>query len=256
MKKSFLAFIIVFIAVANGLAVGPIQSTGLGDAAPTESYSDITFWWRCETSTLTTGDYSAGDTTAALNGANLSTDANKTGTNGLLCQTGENAYFEISSGDLASIIVGSAAVWFKLAAAPAGNIIWMLNTSTGADGQIFLQAQATGELRFNIWNGTSDQQLVTNGAGLTTGAWYFAVARWDTDNNKRFVAVYNASGTLLASAEDLSTDITPPVASFVRLYLGDTEGTSQYLYIDQIFGLSTDYSRDWLSLRDRTTSPK
>jgi len=113
-KKLFLAFILICCFVINAGAFGPMMSM-IGGA----DYSDITFWWRCETADFSgtngTLDYSAGDDVADLTSeAAINTDAVKYGTNGLDCPTNYDvARFVPSNNDIIDSSEGRIGFWLR-----------------------------------------------------------------------------------------------------------------------------------------------
>jgi len=158
----------------------------------------LTFFWRCETDTLSgTDDYTAGDNTASYsNSAELNAVPAHIGTNSLdaVASTG-SADFVLSSDIVLS--EGSVGFWFYYDADWQAAQVWRaLDASTPNDR---LQVTSTGssgsgEVRLRIGaDGAGEVDVVTTGANLADATWYFVVARWDETSTTGRVEVYNTS---------------------------------------------------------------
>ena len=168
----------------------------------------LTFFWRCESATFSgTDDHSAGDSTPTATGTPDYTTPSFVGTNSLYSIGTEYVTFDSASIYLEA--AGSAAFSFYIAdwntdvellgfhdASVANNHIKVSVSGTGvADGEIGLYIRKSGSVNTSI---------VTTSANLSTSTWYSCVIRWSDTADDVKIEVYNAAGTLLDSAENLS----------------------------------------------------
>lgn len=195
-----------------------------------------TFFWRCEGTTLDgTDDFSLGDTTASLiNSGSISATAVRVGTNGLLAPAtfAGGAAFNLANSGIfngtltaPSDLVTSFAFSFKWVTSiygTAGSVIGFKFQGTAANDHLQVQSTTGGTdltLRSrNATNGSAD--LTTAGGVLVADAWYGCVCRVDYANDKRSIEIYNASGTLVDSASDTSTDLSANVPADIKTTAG------------------------------------
>lgn len=182
----------------------------------------------------------------------LTEAADKEGTNGLSCGAPNyRVQLDLADDLVVSRLEGSIAFWMRYnTAIPSdGAILWYAGKASGGSS-IYITAVAGGDIKLNIYNG-SYVGLQTTGAGLTATAspWYFVIARWNHAANDRSIAVYNASGTLIKSYENLTTSWTVPPYEFDVMYLGNTNSASTFnVHYDYLLGISKQYETDWLSI--------
>lgn len=203
----------------------------------------LKFFWRCEGTTLdATHDFTAGDTTAALNSAAaINTDAAKIGTNGLdIPSSADSAQFAVSAADLIDMNEFAIGFWLRLVDFTDGaNVVKIDNSAssnmhfrvnqTGAD-------TATGrELDFRLrFTGGSNIGFATASADLQLNEWVFVVFRCDAALNDRRFEIYNNDLTLRTANDDLTTDWD--VATGInQLKIGDIGGTTTDYHIDNFF---------------------
>lgn len=179
----------------------------------------LTFFWRCEGTTLSgTDDKPGADTSAtAVGSPAINATAALVGSNGIQI----NAPFEYYTLDAEDAVLNAA----------AGAVgFWFRAQSFAADNEMF-------KLRFNSadssdWVGvntstTTNNHLVfvfrTSGVGYTVldstyaivnDTTYFVVVKWDQTVNDRRIEIYNSSGTLLQADEDLTTGWTTPTEAY------------------------------------------
>jgi len=267
----FATFVYADVDTLEGMAIDDTTTIeGLAGASAIEGqtittaddYSDILFWWNCESVDLTdSGNYSAGDTGATLNGdAVIAAAANKVGTKGLdlddsSSNGGDNAQFvvgDVSSNDIVDDAQGAAAGWFKINTWQDDVSLWYAEDD--GDNWIQVKLDLDDDITF-IWkeSGSYKSAPVTSAAGLTTGNWYFWVATWNVTTNTRTITVYNVSGTLIATDSD-TTAIAGMAGDFVLMKVGNTLGNPGDVYIDGTY-ISNSASRDFHALRDTTDYP-
>lgn len=185
----------------------------------------ITFFWRCESTTLDgTDDYSAGDTTAtAVNSPAISATQAYRGTYSVLkgSTVGGGYNFNPSSifpGNVnsPSTAVGSfgfAMYWdtdvydtygsslFRFRGTDANDMLGIYTAATGttsAQNIILRTRNATGGL----------YEITTTGAAITPGNWFRIIGRFDYPNDDLRIEVWNEAGTLVDSEESLTTDLS------------------------------------------------
>lgn len=212
----------------------------------------LTLYARCEGATLDgTHDYSAGDTTwTLLSAAAFNTSGAKIGTNGLNCPSGD----DYAALDAASIVVPAAgcfAFWFRPVTWSDGT--WLLNLQGTAGGdRINIEFGSTDELYFrHVAAGDHNILIGPTAANLTTGNWYFVQCKWSSAQDDMQLKVWDASGTLLDTLENLSAGISVAPADIATINVG-TQGTSMQVDADNIFAGSA-YADDFFAKRDITS---
>lgn len=223
---------------------------GLGTSAA-DDYSDITFWWRCEGTTLDHpgNDYSAGDTTTVLAGiAAINTAAVKNGTNGLDCPTSASyAPFAISSNDIIVAAEGRIGFWLRVTTWVDGAYITEWRDGSG-DDRVHPQLNGTDELKF-YWKdgGTERTSLISTDANLSTGTWYFVEFAWKTSTDYREIFVGGVSKGSSSATINASPDN-------IYFRLGNTGSTLSDLHEDHLI-ISNDSTRDLYALKDTDNYP-
>lgn len=223
----------------------------------------LTFFWRCEDTTLDgTNDFTASDNTATANSTpSISATAAKVGSNGILIDSSSDGY-RFAPTSLIDRLVGSVAMWFQFPVTfvASGQTFFLSRGNASANDFIAIGGGTGGdEVRLSISNAsTTVVNLETSGASLAAGNWYFVTASWDQPNNDRKIAVYNSSGTLIAQNEDTSTAYDAPAALDAGdgLRFGDASGwgATRNGWFDNIFvGSAYTDAATFLSNRDITS---
>jgi len=201
----------------------------------------VTFFWRCEGTTLDgTDDSTAGDNTAtAQSSVTLDAAAGLVGTNGILSDA-VNRRFTFTPTSLISPTVGAAACLFRFPTTVAGaaQTLFFFRGAASANDCIFVDVAASQELRFAIRHVSAGLvSLTTTAANLQAGLTYGVVVRWDQPNNYRRIEVYDSAGALIQAVEDLATAYTAPAAldATTGIAWGDVGGFSQTCHIDNCF---------------------
>jgi hypothetical protein len=216
----------------------------------------LTLYWRCESTTLdwngsSGNDFyaSGGDSTA--DGSFLSATAAKYGTNGILA----DAVGEVCSFDPQFILdplEGQVAFAVKfVTSVPASNsVIFDVRSDTTTD-KIDIRLRGTGDIGlFVVKDGVGNSIIETSGVGMTTGVWYFIVAKWESaaaGGPRRSIAVYDTNGTIISattnpststSAYDSPTELGP---TGNRLRIGDYSGwiSGNSAHFDNLFCASS-----------------
>jgi hypothetical protein len=218
-----------------------------GACAATFSCTDVGFLWDAETTTI---NYTLGATgTVTLNGATLETTQKKQGSKSLYCPTSED-YASVVLAD--NLVInpqeGSIGVWFYLNSAPVSGATLVYAKTTDGTGLIYISLLSTGDVRINIYANSTYYSQSTSAAGLTTGAWYYAIAKWDQPNKDMSIAVYNATLVQLAKTENTNYTfmVTSSSNPYTLLKIGPY-WTASSCYIDYV-GISKQYETDWLDI--------
>lgn len=255
--------------LAASLALHPVlaQVTKiLGTSVPGTSCTNIgiQFWWRLEGATLTTGDYSAGDTTANLTGGGIAINATqaKMGTNGLKVPgtTSNWAEFVVSGNDIANAPAGHLSMWFRYASGAWSDSKRLFTLYGDSSDQIRVAALPTeGYLRLTHRGQGNNINVETTSAVLAADTWHFVEVVWNASlgTDADILSLY-VDHTLVANATGSDRNLTTwALASPTFLYLGDYTGGNQWAgdtYYDQII-ISNDTDKDLWSCRDTTAYP-
>lgn len=213
------------------------------DGMAVDNYSDITFWWRCEGTTLDgSDDHTNGeDSTATLaSSAAINTDAVKIGTNGLDCPSADDrAEFTDSTDGMLDPESFRVGMWVYINSWPTNYDGVFVRKDSGA-ADIYLNYRYTEHtLRLNY-----GAVLATTTATLSLSTWYFVeyAAELSSDTLKIYIdGVERAS-----SSASLST---PTAGGYVRI--GEGVGADGDFYIDNVI-ISNDITRDLYALRNVT----
>jgi hypothetical protein len=87
-----------------------------------------------------------------------------------------------------------------------------------------LGTSGSGNLRFRIVNVFDSVNIDTSGLNLAVNTMYGVVFRWHAANADARLEVYNSSGTLLGSAQNLSVSFTMPSTEIDFAFTGRLEG--------------------------------
>lgn len=202
-----------------------------------------TFFWRAESGTLdSTHDFSAGDTSATSNGGvSFSATAVKVGTNGILTTNAQD-YYIFDPTSIFSTSEGAMGGWIQVTTAlpsqqQAGPIVLRNSGVSNAVFSLGFDSGGSGEARFFIQNNSgSSTQIVTSNCNMTTGAWYFLLARWHSGNNDRELSCYDSSGALLDTVSDLSTSFSSNLPTGLdEMRVGNSSAFANPIYVDNVF---------------------
>lgn len=203
----------------------------------------LTFFWRCEGTTLDgTHDYSAGGTTATgFSSVAINSTAVRVGTNGIQAPSASD-YYSISATGIYGT-TGSAAFSLYVAGGTwtADAVPFMMDGTGGAgsaNDRIRVTTVTGGNLSLQLGrNGWGSQTITTTGGACSVGNWYGVVIRWSATNADYRLEIYNSSGTLIDSVENLSADssLFPQTANIDTLLVGELWGTTLNNYIDNVF---------------------
>lgn len=240
----------------------------------------ITFFWRCEGTSLTTNaDFSLSDTSAG--GATLATidaSAARVGSNGILCDSsGEQFRFNTNSIWLTS--AGSAGFSIRFPSDPADGTTLMVARDGDGSDRYSIDCDSTKILEFNAYAGGVQQYNIISNISLSNNTWYGVIVRWDQPNNTVALEIYDSSNicidkilsttayTLPSQTDlDASTNgfrIGPDTAStthYDNIFLSDDfdEPIQNNFTITSILGYQNEISFDAATehVRTATTSPQ
>ena len=176
-----------------------------GSAAAGPDYSDITFWWTAENTTMGTGDCSAGDTTAATGSAAvINTDAVKMGTNGADFPGALDIFsFAVTAEDIINDAEGCVAWWMRVNT-------WVDTTFVFAFGDqsdyyadsLDARIIGTDEVRIR-WNSAAGADAdISSTAANVDGNWHFYELCWDVDANPSNTFWMEIDNSIVASTTD------------------------------------------------------
>lgn len=206
----------------------------------------LTFYWRCEGTTLDeTHDFSAGDATAGDLGfpASIDNAAAIVGSNGILCD-GQFDTFIFDSTDLfpdpSRGAIGFWVRWPTTVAPSNAARPFVARGPDSANDTIYVRTLSTG-LRLFISSAANGSVTLDVSETLSAGEAYFVVARWDAAETYRELTIYDDELNVVGTAVDDSTDFSDNVPASLEhstgLRLGDSEGFSQTypMHIDNVF---------------------
>lgn len=200
MKRLIIALLCLFVSPAFA------GTTIIKKKASTESYSDITFFWTAESTTLGANDYSAGDTTATVNDTvAINTAAARIGTNGLDVPSSWDAVsFDVVNDDIINSQQFRIGVNYRCTARTNNARLVELRNSSGH--YITLNVGSTDEIELKRYI-TLDDMITTTDANLVCdgSTWYFIEAYYDDINNIRKIFI---DGVEKASSTAAFTGIT------------------------------------------------
>lgn len=168
------------VARANVKTILGVDNTG-GGASPV-------FAWHMEDTDVTADSpagSSAGDTTATLNGASISSLLSHDGDESLLCgATTATAEFSVSSDDIFNDDAGTVTIWIYVTTYVSGALIFEVfgdasNTmilrlqGSDADGSRHVRAVMT-------FAGAAPFSVTTTGTGMTLLTWHQLTLKWRT----------------------------------------------------------------------------
>jgi len=215
----------------------------------------LTFFWRCEGTTLDgTHDYSGGDTSAtAQNGSiSLTTNANRVGTYGIETTAAVLTAYQFDPTDngiftnytTPSSAVGSAAfsVQAPTALPQTTNVCgWMVRSATSTTDAFRVTYDDTHGFRFWIGNDSyGDVYVRTNSISLSTATWYGIVIRWDIPSDTMKIELYNAAGSLLSSGTQQYDNSDTPSSYDLSLYVpGGSMSNTSGIRLGSVTGANT-----------------
>lgn len=244
--------VLLLILLIPGLAFAglPYVLGIAGTSAAGDDYSDIVFFWRCETTTLTTGDYSAGDTTAAASSAiELTEAASMVGVYGISNPTSADYYiFDVASNDTVPA-TGRIGMWIKFPELPVDGAM-LFNAYIDDDDRFNLTMTSTGDLNF-YWRdeGSSRTTCASTTDPISSDTAHFIEIAWDTDYREIFV-----DGVSVAECTTTKSNHSA-LSSSLRIGNNTNITPSAAYYIDNVM-ISNDKTRNLYLLRNETASPR
>jgi hypothetical protein len=202
----------------------------------------LTFFWRCEGTTLDgTDDYSAGDTTAtAANSATINAAAALYGPSGVLTAASATSRYGFDPTSIVNKAVGSAAFSFRFPSSFPG--------SGFSFGTRIENASASDTMGTEISSTYARLRVAKSGVGsiyatatyaLVANTIYGCVYRWDFANDKIACELYSAAGALLASSEYTDAAVSTYEIDALTTYglrVGNSSGTGTVImHVDNVF---------------------
>lgn len=179
----------------------------------------VTFFWRCEGTTLSsTDDLPGADTSAAAVGSPaINATAALVGSNGIQIDDVFEYYTLNSEDAILNAAAGAVGFWFRAQSFTDDSDLFqfLFNSASNQDWVgVSMETTTNNHLKF---------QLRTTGVGIVTldstqvisvDTTYFVIVKWDQSASDRRIEIYNSSGTLLQADEDLTTGWTTPTESY------------------------------------------
>lgn len=215
----------------------------------------LTFYWRCEGTSLdATHDYSAGDTSGALQvSAAINSTAALVGSNGLyVAEFGDSCDFTGTS--ITSASEGAAACWFRFASTISNNPALLVFKGTG-DDYVWLDVSGD-ELRLRTrQDGDVSEEIITTSANLTVDTTYFVIIKWRASSPYRAIELYDSAGSAISGGWVSSTSsYRSPGGLAATVKIGDDGAGGVTTYIDNVFiGSSIDDGATFLEKRSITS---
>lgn len=205
----------------------------------------LTFYWSCESATFGSQDYSAGDSTPTANGASISGTQAFVGSNSVYSDD-FGSYYAFDDGSIFDISEGSFGIATYITAQNDSEILMIVDAS---ETNNHVRLKATGGDGSLAWELEIEQNLESSASVTTdynTGdydTWYYAVCRVHESNQDIRIEIYSAAGTLLGSAENLSTasGAFPAAADLDQIRIGSVGAGNSDMYLDNVI-FDDDYS--------------
>lgn len=207
----------------------------------------VTFFWRCEGTTLDspTNDYTAGtDTAVSTTGSPaINATAALVGSNGIQINAADE-YYRLDS-EAAILSRSAGAIGFYIRIQSFGNTASIMqlrfNSANSADRVILLLSTATNNhIKFRISESGGFDSYDLEGPEMSVDTTYFVICRWDNSANDRSVAVYDSGGAHITGSpvEDLTTSWTNPSEAYPitnGMTFGELSSVATSYYLDNIF---------------------
>jgi len=256
LSKLLLILLLLISTSAHAIMRGSFES---------DTYSDITFFWRCDTddsggeidfsATNGTSDYSVADDVGTIS-SSLVADASAkySGTLGLDVPT---AYDRITFTNGATPIIsatGGVGFWLNVQSTPTADSEIFKYYDGDEWIRIRFLSGDVNEIQGNIYSDSTNRNVATSTLNMTQdgSTWYFVVYMWDFGSDIHGIYVYNTSGTLLDSDVDSEELGSIDFASDDTIIIGDAAGIASDKWIDLVI-ITNDYARSLKDMRTFTT---
>lgn len=202
----------------------------------------ITFFWRCEGTTLSgTDDLPGADTSAAATGSpEISATAALVGSNGILINA-NNEYYSLNSEDaVLNSAAGAIGFWFRSQSFAADSDVIRLRFNSGDSSDwvgVVTSTTTNNHLVFLFRTSGVGYTVLDSTYAISNDTTYFVIVKWDNAANDRRIEIYNSSGTLLQADEDLATSWTAPAEAYPvtdGMAFGGPSSSINF-YLDNIF---------------------
>ena len=202
----------------------------------------LTFFWRCEGTTLDATDdyYGASDNTATAAGTPaINATAALIGSNGLQVDGASDHYqFNNQTNPTVFSSAGSVGFWIRWQAYTTGATHFYVRATTSDTQSLRLSTLGTNRLRFQIRNDASSHSLDMATMTIANATTYFCTASWDIAADLSRVRMYDSGGTLIeeaTSTDDLAAAQPAALDSTSGVRFGEMDGVASTCYIDNIF---------------------
>ncbi len=178
----------------------------------------IKFWWTCESAAISTGDYSAGDTSAAEYLITHNATSMKLGTNGIVTG-GQYAQAVFASASIVTAAEGRAGFWLQIKTWGTDPIFGVRLTENNI---IAFMLNSTNKFR-GIYNGVYTGASTNN---FVINTWYFCEIAWKQSTNLFKIYV---NGTEEASSGDALTS-----SSVDDFFIGTLDSNGAIVWLDNL----------------------
>jgi len=228
------------------ICAGFVGGGGFFGGGSGDNYSDITFWWGCESTTI---DHTDGeDSSATLNSdANITADAGIVGTNGLDCPTAFD-YAELTDSTDGAWPTGAVRIGFYFTSNTWNDNCNLIRKYYDADEYITIKRGSGDEITVYItWNGGTTDFTSTD-AGLNSGTHFIEVILDDTTNLIQVLVDGTSKGS------QTTAWAVPTSGGTIRVGEAVGCGLAVDAYLDNVI-FSSDITRDLNALKNLTSYP-
>jgi hypothetical protein len=242
-KYLVLPILLICLACAGWVGGGGFFG---GGSSSSDDYSDITFWWGCESTTI---DHTNGeDSTATLNSdAAINADAGIVGTNGLDCPTAMDCARLTDSTD-GAWPTGAARIGFYFTSNTWNNDCNLILKYCNGSKYIRIKRDSGDEISVLIsWDGGTTS-LTSTDAGVNSGTHFIEIILDDATNLIQILVDGTSKGSQ-------TTAWTAPTSGGA-IWIGESAncGSAVDAYFDNVI-FSSDITRDLNALKNLTSYP-
>jgi hypothetical protein len=231
---------------------GPFSNYYRSMETSTSLPSDVLFFWTCESETLGSDDYTAGDTTATQNDdVAINSDAAKTGTNGVdVDDTGSDGLDRYSFDlDEDSINPDNGVIGFWFRVTTWSNNAGMFSGYLDSSNRLEIKLEGTTGIEVFFGDGVNNNDISIT--GLSTGTWYFLEYIWDVAADSHTLKI---STTTRGDQVDTTENETLDAISLASAsqYVGNSSSNADGDFHLDLIMVSNDKTRNLFNWRTAT----
>ncbi|NIT58637.1 MAG: hypothetical protein GWN00_21140 [Aliifodinibius sp.] len=259
MKKLLIICFLLFVFTSTTSGFIFVRGGGSDAADP-----DIKFWWRCESATLSTGDYSANDQVGTETGSPAyNSDAGHVGTNGLDCSDGQK-YVCFDIPDTAMDTDIRVGFWWDAVTFSTGEVVFFA-FDDDKDWDNFIELKLTGDindveitLKHEGNNDGGERTVSTVGANMDPGNAGPYFIEFGIDQNADDGLNDNHTMEILVDGTEYSSAFSTAIQSFgteIATFCFGTHSAGTYDWqLDHLL-MSVDPSEDFSSHKNTDDYP-